>query len=89
MRPWYDDYWVQWTFQNIVPTYVCLLAGAAIGVIFRDRIMRAWRRMVGDRADIEDVKRMAESACRIAADLFEHQTGGRHKDAPEHESEGR
>jgi hypothetical protein len=88
MTPWYANYWWQWVFQNIVPTYVCLLAGAVIGVVFRNRIMRAWRGLVGERADIEDVKRMADAARRIAADLFEHHTGERHPDAPEHEREG-
>lgn len=76
-------------FQNIVPTYVCLLAGAVIGVVFRARIMRLWRRLVGERADIEDVKRMAAAAQRIAADLFEHHTGQRHSAAPDHESEAK
>lgn len=86
-RPWYDGYWWQWVFQNIIPTYVCLIAGAVIGFVFRGPISRLWRRAFGEKADIEDVKRMAAAAQRIAADLFEHHTGQRHQAAPDRESE--
>ena len=34
--------------------------------------------MVGERADIEDIRRVAAAAHKIAADLFEHHTGSAH-----------
>lgn len=61
----------------------------AATLLLRKHVARWWRHLVGEKADIEDVRRLAESARQIAADLFEHHTGERHPDAPEIESEGR
>lgn len=57
-------------------------------LLLRKHVARWWRHLVGEKADLEDVKRMAESARQIAADLFEHKTGERHPDAPDGGSEG-
>jgi len=84
---WLRGYWAA-TAGNVEAMPLQALITVMATLVLRKPIARWWRRAVGERADIEDVKRMAESARRIAADLFEHQTGGRHKDAPEHESEG-
>lgn len=89
MKPWYDGYWWQWVIQNILPTVVCSAAAVAFAVIFRARVARWWHQLVGDRADIEDLRRAAAAAQRIAADLFEHHTGERHSAAPDHESEAK
>lgn len=85
---WLRDYW-SWTGGNIGAMPLQALITVAATLVLRKPISRAWHRLVGEHADLEDIRRAAGTACRIAADLFEHQTGGRHKDAPEHESEGR
>lgn len=54
-------------------------------LLLRKHVARWWHHLVGEKADLEDVKR----ALRIAADLFEHHTGERHPDAPGHESEAK
>jgi len=60
----------------------------AATLLLRRHVARWWRHLVGEKADLEDVRRMAESARRIAADLFEHQTGERHRESPDNGSEG-
>lgn len=84
---WWDHYWAA-TGGNVEAMPLQALITVAATLVLRKPISRAWRRLVGERADLEDVRRMADSARRIAADLFEHQTGERHQDAPDHESEG-
>ena len=87
MVSWWHHYWA-WVGGNIgaMPLQALITVGATL--ILRKPIGRAWRRLVGEKADIEDVKRMAAAAHRIAADLFEHHTGERHEAAPDRESEG-
>lgn len=82
MTPWYDGYWPQWVIQNILPTIACAAAAAVLGVIYRKRILAWWHRIVGERADLEDMRAAAAAAHRIAADLWEHHCGRPHPDAP-------
>ena len=79
---WWHHYW-SWTGGNIgaMPAQAVIAAGA--GLLLRKPLKRAWRAAVGQRADIEDIRRMAAAAHRISADLFEHHTGSAHPDAPE------
>ena len=87
MVTWVRDYWTA-AGGNIEAMPLQAVITVVATLLLRKPIGRAWRRLVGEKADIEDVKRMAAAAHRIAADLFEHQTGERHHAAPEHESEG-
>lgn len=61
----------------------------AATLLLRKHVARWWRHLVGEKADLEDVRRLAESARQIAADLFEHHTGGRHPDAPDSERQAK
>jgi hypothetical protein len=65
------------------------LITVAATLLLRKPVSRAWHRLVGERADVEDIRKAAAAAHKIAADLFEHHTGERHQDAPDHESEVR
>ena len=85
MTSWPGHYWA-WVGGNVGAMPLQAVIAAAAGLVLRKPLRRAWRRAVGEKADIEDVKRMADAAHRIAADLFEHQTGERHQAAPDHES---
>ena len=85
---WLRHYW-SWTGGNVGAMPLQALIAAVAGLVFRKPLRRAWHATVGDRADLEDVKRMAASAHQIAADLFEHHTGERHPDAPGNESRER
>ena len=84
---WLRHYW-DYTGGNIAAMPLQAAITVAATLVFRKPIARAWRRVVGEKADIEDVKRVAAAAHRIAADLFEHHTGERHEAAPDRESEG-
>jgi len=85
---WWHHYWA-WTGGNIgaMPAQAVIAAGA--GLLLRKPIAKAWHRLVGERADLEDLHTAldemrvhAAAARKIAADLFEHHTGERHPDAP-------
>lgn len=80
---WYDDYWWQWTIQNIVPTPVWALLVVAPLTIFRRRI-KAWlRRHLGADDEIHDLKQAVHAAHQIITDLHMRMTGERHELAPE------
>ena len=81
---WWHHYW-SWAGSNIgaMPAQAVIAAGA--GLCLRKPIKREWHRIVGQRADIEDIRRMAAAAHRISADLFEHHTGNAHPAAPKRE----
>lgn len=84
---WLRDYW-SWVGGNIGAMPLQAVITVVATLLLRRHVARWWHHLVGERADIEDVKRMAESARRIAADLFERNTGERHPDSPDTESEG-
>jgi hypothetical protein len=81
MVTWLGHYW-SWVGGNVGAMPLQALIAAVAGLVLRRPLRRAWRSVVGEKADIEDVRRMAAAAHRIAADLFEHSTGGVHPDAP-------
>ena len=83
IRLW-DHYW-SWVGGNVGAMPLQAVITVAATLALRKPIKRAWRRAVGDRADIEDIRRMAAAAHRISADLFEHHTGSAHPDAPKGE----
>lgn len=78
---WARSYW-DWVGGNVGAMPLQALIGVAAGLLLRRPLARAWRRLVGERADIEDIRRAAHAAHQIAADLFEHHTGQRHPAAP-------
>ena len=78
---WWHHYWL-WAGANIGAMPLQALIAAVAGIVFRKPIRRAWHALVGERADIEDLRRLAAGAHRIVADLHEHVTGERHQDAP-------
>jgi hypothetical protein len=78
---WLRSYWT-WVGGNVGAMPLQAVIAAATAVLLRKPAARLWRQLVGERADLEDVRRAAEAAHRIAADLFEHHTGNKHQDAP-------
>jgi hypothetical protein len=84
----WDHYW-SWVGGNVgaMPLQAAITVAATL--LLRKPIKKAWRRAVGERADIEDIRRAAAAAHKIAADLFEHHTGSAHQDAPDNESEAK
>jgi hypothetical protein len=78
---WWHHYW-SWVGGNVGAMPLQALIAAIAGVAFRKPLRRAYHALVGEHADLQDVKRIAEAAHRISADLFEHHTGGTHPDAP-------
>ena len=84
---WWHHYW-SWVGGNVgaMPLQAAITVAATL--LLRKPIKRAWHRTIGDRADIEDIRRMAAAAHRISADLFEHHTGSAHPDAPDKPGEG-
>ena len=84
---WWHHYWA-WVGGNVGAMPLQAVITVAATLLLRKPIKRAWHRAVGDRADIEDIRRMAAAAHRISADLFERHTGEAHPDAPEKPGEG-
>lgn len=84
----WHHYW-KWVGANVGAMPLQALITAAATLLLRKPLRRAWHALVGERADIKDIRRAAAAAHRIAADLFEHHTGERHQDAPERESEAK
>ena len=85
---WWHHYWT-WVGGNVGAMPLQALITAAAALLFRKPLRRAWHALVGERADIDDLRRLAEGAHRIAADLHEHVTGERHPHAPDNESEAK
>ena len=81
MTSWPGHYWAG-VGGNVGAMPLQALITVAATLLLRKHVARWWHHLVGERADLEDVKRMAEAAHRIAADLFEHQTGQAHSHAP-------
>jgi hypothetical protein len=80
VRLW-NEYWA-WTGGNIGAMPLQAVIGVVFAVALGRPASRLWRRLVGERADVEDIRRAAAAAHQIAADLFEHHTGSVHPDAP-------
>ncbi len=79
---WLRAYW-DWAGSNIGAMPGCGLVALAFTVAFRKPVSRLWRWIVGEKAEIEDIRRAAAAAHRIAADLYRHHTGEAHEHAPE------
>jgi hypothetical protein len=85
---WWHHYW-SWVGGNIGAMPLQAVIAGAAGVAFRKPLRRAYHAIVGERADLEDLRRAATAAHKIAADLFEHHTGEKHPHSPGTESEGK
>ena len=81
MVSWWHHYWA-WTGGNVGAMPLQALIAAVAGLVLRKPLRRLWQHIVGERADVEDIRRAAAAAHKIAADLFEHHTGEAHPDAP-------
>lgn len=76
------SYW-DYIGGNVAAMPVCGAIAVLFAVCFRKPLARWWHKHLGVKADLADIRQAAESARRIAADLFEHHTGAPHRDAPE------
>lgn len=85
---WWDSYW-RWTGGNIGAMPLQALIATVAGLAFGRPLRSLWHRIVGERADMEDIRRAAAAAHRIAADLHERMTGDAHPDAPDHRNEAK
>jgi len=74
-------YWSQ-AAGNVYAMPACAAVAVFFAVGLRKPASSWWRKHFGAQADLADIKAAAESAHRIAADLFEHHTGHVHPDAP-------
>ena len=77
----WHHYW-QWTGGNVGAMPLQALIAGVAGVVFRKPLRRAWHGLVGEHADLDDIRHAAAAAHRIAAGLHEHLTGEAHPDAP-------
>lgn len=82
MVSWWHHYW-SWVGGNIGAMPLQAVITVAATLVLRKHVRRWWHHLVGEHADLDDVKRMAAAAHQIAADLFEHHTGHAHRDAPD------
>lgn len=79
---WWHWYWAQ-VAGNIWAMPLQAMVAFTAGVLFRKPLAAWWHRHFGVKADLEDIRRDAAAARRIAADLFEHHTGDRHHLGPQ------
>lgn len=77
----WHQYWA-WVGGNIGAMPLQTAITVAVTVVFRRPVARLWHHVVGDRADLDDIRRAADAAHRIAADLFERHGEGPHPLAP-------
>lgn len=78
---WWHSYWA-WTGGNIGAMPLEFLITAAAALVLARPLRWLKRRLFGERLDVEDIRRAAAAAHRIAADLHERMTGEAHPDAP-------
>lgn len=78
---WLRLYW-DWAGSNVGAMPACGLLATAFVVCFRKPIAAWWRKHFGAQADLRDIRKAAEDARKIAADLFEHHVGHAHHLAP-------
>lgn len=73
-------------WPNVGAMPVCAAIAAVFAFFFRDRIGRHlgpwWRRHLGHRDELAEIRELAAKAHRIAADAYRHQAGEHHPDAP-------
>lgn len=82
----WHQYWA-WVGGNIGAMPLQALIGVTATLVFLRPLRWLWHKVVGEQADIEDIRRAAAAAHQIAADLFEHHTGRPHPAAPDRGSE--
>ena len=81
-----SSYW-HWTGGNIGALPLEALVTALAGLVFRKRIRR-WYERARDRAlrplhdHLAEIRKTADAAHRINADLYLHHIGKEHPDAP-------
>lgn len=78
---WLSWYWQQ-TGGNVLAMPACGAVAVLFAVAFRRPLAAWWRRHFGARADLAEIREIAASAHRIAADLYRHHTGTVHSHAP-------
>ena len=78
---WLAHYWA-WVGGNVGAMPLQAVITVAATLLLRKPVSKAWHRLVGERAEIEDIRRAAAAAHKIAADLHEHLTGEAHSHAP-------
>jgi hypothetical protein len=78
----WDRYWA-WVGGNVGAMPLQALITIAATLVFLKPLRRLWRRLFGEKADLEDIRRAAAAAHRIAADLHERLTGEAHEHAPD------
>jgi hypothetical protein len=82
----FEDFWVL-VWPNVGAVPLCA-AASVIGVYcFRKPLERLWQRIRASmheplRAEIAELRAVADRAHRIAADSYRHTTGREHPDAP-------
>lgn len=84
----WDRYWA-WVGGNVGAMPLQAVITVVVTLAFRKPVSRLWHRLVGERPDIGDIRRAAEAAHRIAADLHERMTGEAHPDAPGNRNEAK
>jgi hypothetical protein len=70
---------------NVAAMPVCGALAVVFAVGFRKPIAAWWHKHFGAKADLAEIRRIAEDSRKIAADLFEHHTGKVHPAAPKAE----
>jgi hypothetical protein len=78
---WWNWYW-NLTGGNVLAMPLCGLLAVAFAVCCQKPIGRWWRKHFGAEQDLAEIREAAESAHRIAADLYRHHTGHAHPYAP-------
>ena len=81
-------YW-SWVGGNVGAMPLQGVIAIVFAAAVRKPLGRAWHRAVGERADLADIRRAADAAHKIAADLFEHHIGTAHPSAPDPGEKGR
>lgn len=81
MGHYLEQYW-SWVGGNVgaMPLQAVITVLATLAL--RKPLGRLYHHVVGDKLDMEDVRAVAASAHKIAADLYEHVTGEQHPEAP-------
>lgn len=78
---WWSWYW-NLTGGNVLAMPLCGLLAIVFAVAFQRPAARWWRKHFGAQKDLAEIRAAAESAHRIAADLYAHHTGRAHPAAP-------
>lgn len=79
---YWHQYWT-WVGGNVGAMPLQAVITVAATLVLRKPISRLYHHVVGDRLDMDDVRAVAASAHKIAADLYEHVTGEAHPEAPQ------